>query len=81
VKGSQPPAEMSVSSMRSELLELLGWLVPEKHWRKRVAAREVAQFTVEKFPYSAIHRLPHGEISKAFRACHLADVIIDRTKG
>ena len=66
--------------MRAELLELLDWLGLEMSWRKRVAAREVAMVTLERFPSSEIHRLPKAERPNANRAVHLAKVIISRTK-
>jgi hypothetical protein len=47
---ARDPATMSVSSMRSELLELLRTQFPEKRWPRLVPASELAAFTLEELP-------------------------------
>ncbi len=71
---------MSVASMRDELLDLLGWLAPDKAWPKRVAAQDIAAFTIERLPESVIRQLPKADHSKGFRALHLAETIARRTR-
>jgi hypothetical protein len=71
---------MSVALMRDELLDLLGWLTPDKTWPKRVAAHDIAAFTIEQLPESVIRQLPKPDQSKGFRALHLAETIVQRTR-
>jgi hypothetical protein len=41
---------MSVSSTRSELLDILSALFPDVEWRNRAAAREIADFAIAQLP-------------------------------
>jgi hypothetical protein len=68
------PRDMSVASMRVELLELLAVLFPEKRWRKRVAARRIADYTIKNLP-DAIRARPNRGRPHAGRAMHLATAI------
>jgi hypothetical protein len=73
------PREMSVASMRVELIDLLSVLFPDKTWPKRVAAREVAEWTIETLP-RAIEAWPDRGRPHAQRALHLAEVIRQRSR-
>jgi hypothetical protein len=66
--------------MRAELLERLEWLFPDKKWPKRVAAKDLAAFTVSELSESAIHKRAKADRPGAFRALHLAETISRRTQ-
>lgn len=66
MKPRQSPREMSPSSLRAELLDLLAMRFPEKEWPKLVSGRELADFALQNF------RSPDVD-SRSQRTLHLAD--------
>jgi len=65
--------------MRTELLELLSALFPEKTWPKRVPARRIAEFTLETLPTAIKTRQDRGR-PYAQRALRLTEVIERRRR-
>jgi hypothetical protein len=73
MKSSQPVEEMSVPSMRIELLDILAALFPEVTWRTRVPAREIAEFAISELS-------DHTSVQHGQRALGLAYAIRKRTR-
>ena len=68
MKRELPSTNLSISTLRAELLELLAFLLPEKRWPNLVSARELADFTSQAF-------VDHSTADKEQEALLLAHLI------